>query len=353
MALLILGIIDRYVFKQVLYNTIVVSSMVLILFVLLGLMLWLPSLVSKGYSEIDAILKVCFMSLWLFSRIYPAVISMGILIAFSIINQNHEFIVMQMAGASGLKLMRVILIPGFIFAIFGFVLAAFTGPKSHHISSTIQLNKLRKSVFWFKNEDKFFHVKTINGDSLSDIDIYQINKNGVRVWYHAKRGSIKNNLMLSHIFIRTFKGNKVIKTYKESLIWPFLYLQKVNYGILSQDCKGCVLSDISRVIRLKEKFNLNAKLCLFYFVNILASPMVCLLFVVIVVPFITHVGKLGSLNYKLIFSLGWCFFFYFVNEISTSLSVVLNFPVMLGVLLPVFLMIFFTGCMYLYLRYND
>ena len=335
------NLIRIYICKHVLSGVILIAVISAMLFLTVSIILWSPGMIANGWNEYDVFLKVSYATPWFLCAIYPAIIAVGTLMAFTFLSQNNEIVVLRAVGFSKIDFIKIILVPAIILALFGFFLTSFLSPMSYSLGEKIAVKHVAFHSAWLKEKNNIVYVKKIGDKKLYDIDIFNLTNLGVKKIYIVKDATTGSASELYSVLIKNYKNNAVTQKYMPELAWRNLFPDKNILNELSISQRGLNIFQLNQLIKMQKKMGLSFKNDQFRFWRMILLPFFSLILMFTMIPFAFHEQRSKSLVNNAVLGLVISIIFYYCNQIAWSLVVILNLPIFLGALIaPTFIFIF-------------
>lgn len=177
------SIIDRYLFKQL------IGAIFIVLLVIGGLDFVFAFLAElEDVSAHYALPQISLYMLGILPRrlyeLLPFCCLIGCLMGLGSLASSHELTALRSAGLSMARLIRLVIQPGLVLVIGGFILGEFIAPvmeKNAQSQRAIALGKMTNTAnqygFWQREGGQFLHVLAVQPDGeLNQITRYQLNQ---------------------------------------------------------------------------------------------------------------------------------------------------------------------------------
>lgn len=176
-------VIDRYIFKQILYSIIAVVLVILGLDILISFLDQLKR-VNDSYTLQGAL----NYSLWTSPRrVYENLTLstlVGVMVGLGVMASQNELTVMRAAGISTLSILRVVYKPVMLVAFFGLLLGEYVAPYSEHKAQTDRDIALSgtggysQRGLWHKEGNTFIYIDIIlDREHLRSISRHEFDEN--------------------------------------------------------------------------------------------------------------------------------------------------------------------------------
>lgn len=193
----------RYVGRQILSSTLLVTVALLMLFSFFDLIQELGD-VGKGRYRISlALLKVVLSLPAHFYELFPVAALLGTLFALAQLVANSEYTVMRVSGVSAHRMLLTIVPLGLMFAVFTFLIGEFVTPLSENVAQRLLLKATNTGVvaqefrsgLWVKDDNSFINVTQVGADaSLGGVRIYDFDEHSrLRSISEARSGEYRGS----------------------------------------------------------------------------------------------------------------------------------------------------------------
>ena len=255
-----MGILDKYVAKQVLFTIILVSFFLLIL---VALITFIDQMRYIGRGEIDFTFLIGYLGLQLpgiFVQFFPIAVLLGGVIGLGMMARSSELIIMQSVGISragivlsALKLVFPVII---LVAVMGEVLVPrieqYAANQYNRYASNGNIS-ITYDGLWIREGSSFIGVRyTMSDNSLLDIVRYDFNGDNLAAVSKAKTGSYENGSWVMHDVDKTlFEAGQVKPVHLERENWQ-LHLNPDRVQILGVKSANLTVEGLADYISYLE-----------------------------------------------------------------------------------------------------
>ncbi|HEX7029398.1 MAG TPA: LPS export ABC transporter permease LptG [Gammaproteobacteria bacterium] len=181
----VLGILDRYLARQVIGATLLVALLLVALSAFLQLLAQLDAL-TGDYGLVEAFHFVLLSAPQQLYEMLPMAVLLGSLIGLGQLSSANELMVMRAAGVSILRLARGALLGGAIIALAAFLIGEFVAPSAEQYARSMKsiarmqrVTWLGASGVWARDGHRFVNVRQmLREDELRDVFVYELDDNG-------------------------------------------------------------------------------------------------------------------------------------------------------------------------------
>lgn len=184
-------IISRHLFKEVLYTTLIITSIIVFIFICQQLVRYL-GLVAEGKCAIHLLLRLIALEIpVLFSLLLPIGLFLSLLLVYGRLYANSEMTALFASGFSRLQLLKITGIIALIVAIFVASLVFTINPTAsnkrkelmHITQTTSLLQAVTPGRFQsFSNDAQVFYAKNIAKDNQTLQDLFMSEQSSNKEW---------------------------------------------------------------------------------------------------------------------------------------------------------------------------
>lgn len=338
------SLIQNYICKRLLFKvslTLIISSG---LFFIVFIMLWSPAMITNGWNEFQICLFMLYKILPFLGDTYPAAIGIGTLMTFSSLAQSNELVILRAFGFSKIDFIRIILPFVTMLALFGFFLIAYFGPVGYNLSAKIKINSTVFQSAWIKQKNSIIYIKKIGKRKLYDITILNLKNTGIKNLYTVKKVIAGNSSQLYAILVKNYNHDSVAQEFIRKLTVPDFFPRANFLRLLQESEKRLTILQLYHIIRIQKKMGLNSRIYQFQFYQMILLPFFTVILMFMVMPFAFKENRSNDSMKNIILGLMIGLVFYFFDQISFPLVVILKFPMFLGALIaPISIFIFCLG----------
>lgn len=347
---------EKYIAKTL------IKTVLLAMIVLLGVDLFFYAVNEFRYlGKGNYTLSILFLFLFLkiptkLYIMFPWSVILGTLLGLGSLAKNSELVAMQ-ASAISVKNISIATLKGaLVLTVIMFFFGEYVSPKTEILAQnkktqSMSVGQAIKTEYglWVRNKNEFIHIKTIlSNKELNDVTRYEFDDdlrlqeisiakkakfiNGVWVLYDLKGTKITPE--------NTFTFNKNVEKINKLLDLEILKAAGVKH------LERLSIRSLFKVMRMRQKNELNAVDYELAFWRKIVQPLVILVMVFVVVPFIFGPLRSSSVGLKILMGIFVGFTLHTLNTIFAPLTIVINMPPIIAVILPVILFFVF-GCFYM------
>ncbi|TSJ92067.1 LPS export ABC transporter permease LptG [Gilliamella apicola] len=343
------SILDRYIGKTIL-NTIGICLFLLIS--LSGIIRFIDQL-RKIKLDYDAF-SVGFYSLLMVPKdlevFFPMAALLGGLIGLGILASRSELIVMETSGFSRFKIALAVMKTALPLVILTMVIGEWVAPISEQTARNMRSERLygnsllaRQGSLWAKDGNDYVYIGHVDNDStISNIDIYSVDKNKLLSITHANRGVFENGAWaLSQIEMNNLTDpQQVIGTNSLTMQWN-TNITPDKLSIVAFDPESLSASGLYQYSQYLKMSGQDTKYYDLLFWKKLVKPVSVAVMLLLALSFIFGPLRSVSMGVRVIIGISFGFIFYIADNLFAQVSIVMGIYPIVGSMLTslVFLLI--------------
>ena len=232
-------IIDRYILRHHIPTFIFGSGVGVFLFLMQFLMNQLDKFIGKGLSVWIILQVITYNLAWMVVLAVPMGVLFCVVLTFGNLSSNSEITVIKASGAGLIRMMRSLIIAGFILSYLLYLFNDYVLPEANHKAKILMADINRKKPTFSLESGQFSQaisgytilarkVDSISG-KLSDVTIYDNTKLYTQNIISADSGYIKSSPTYSKMIITLYDGemHQVFKNRED--IYRIIILKKVRF----------------------------------------------------------------------------------------------------------------------------
>jgi lipopolysaccharide export system permease protein len=344
-------ILFRYFAKEILYATLLLLFALLALFALFDLIRELGDLGRGNYSLSRALVYVTLSQPAHVAVIFPIAALMGTLFAIARLSAQSELTVMRCSGLSLTRLAGFAALIGLLFSVLTFLFAEFIAPAADEMAKRLRLTATSsvvatqfRSGFWVKDDLAFVNIQTVTPDTrLIDLRMYEFDRAyrlvTLRIAKTAVYDFTNNHWLLEAVEKTSFKGQNArierlsSDTWKTAMTPDLLAVLKVRPDDMS------LLSLSAYIAHLQDNKQNSTRYELAFWGKVF-QPATVIIMMLLAIPFAIQSQRATGLGGKLLVGIMLGLAFYFLNQLTSNLTELNNWPALLSALIP--LLLFFA-----------
>ena len=328
-----MSIIFKYLTKEIFKYFGMVLATVITIYIVAGFFEKIDNFIEAGlpYSKVISffLFKITFIS----TQIIPVGILLAVIVVLGIMSKNNEIIALKSCGISIYYLLKPILLIGFLFSIFHFILSDVVVPITMSRANKIWLVEVKKNSavlskeknIWIKGNRSIFHIKYYNpsNKTISGVTLNYFDDNFRLIRrVDAKRGFYKNG-----------------KWIFQDLIEQIFNVEDGNYKVTLHDERveqfDFLPDDLKRVVKKSEEMNFKELLsyirkvesegydAAIYRVDLhakIAFPFVCVIMSLLAAGVAVKKKIKGTMSVSIAFGIGMVFLYWVFYSFCLSLG---------------------------------
>lgn len=350
----------RYLAKEIFKGTALLLLALLALFALFDLMAQLGELGKGNYGLTKLLAYVSLLQPNNLVVIFPLAALMGTLLAISRLSAQSELTVMRASGLSLTRLAVYAAIIGLIFSGLIFLFGEFVAPASEDAARRLKLSATSSMVaqkfrsgFWVKDDNSFVNIQTVTPETqLLDMRIYDFDANhrlaSISIVKKATYQS-NNRWLLEDVEKTIFEGlpangqtarieRQPKATWNSAMTPDLMSVLRVSPDSMS-------MTNLSAYIDHLRDNKQNSTRYEWAFWAKLFQPAAVIIMMLLAIPFAIQSTRAGGVGAKLLLGLMIGVGFHFLNQLTSHLTVLYNWPPLLSASTPV--MIFLVVALFL------
>ncbi len=345
-----MSILFRYLAKEIFYATLLLLIALLALFALFDLIRELGDMGKGGYSLNRVMAYVALSQPAHVAVIFPIAALMGTLFAVARVSAQSELTVMRSSGLSLTRLAGFAAVIGFLFSVVMVLFGEFIAPAAEEMARRLRMSATSsvvatkfRSGFWVKDDHAFVNIQRVTFDTqLLDLRIYDFDRSyrlaSLRIAKRAAYDFQKNKWMLEGVEKTVFKGHARMERlatdeWNTAMTPDLLAVLRVKPDEMS------LLSLSAYIDHLRDTKQNSTHYELAFWGKVLL-PVTVIIMMLLAIPFAIQSNRSGGLGAKLLLGIMLGLAFYFLNQLTSNLTVLNNWPALLSAMIP--LTVFFA-----------
>lgn len=343
------SILDRYIGKTIL-NTIGICLFLLIS--LSGIIRFIDQL-RKIKEDYDAF-SVGFYSLLMVPKdlevFFPMAALLGGLIGLGILASRSELIVMETSGFSRFKIALAVMKTALPLVILTMAIGEWVAPISEQTARNMRSERLygnsllaRQGSLWAKDGNDYVYIGHVDNDSsISNIDIYSVDKNKLLSITHANRGVFENDVWtLSEIEKNDLTNPEQITSINSLTMQWKTNITPDKLSIVAFDPDSLSASGLYQYSQYLKDSGQDTKYYDLLFWKKLIKPVSVAVMLLLALSFIFGPLRSVSMGVRVIIGISFGFIFYIADNLFAQVSIVMGIYPIVGSMLTslVFLLI--------------
>ena len=354
-----MGILARYLAKEVVAGTALVLVALLMLYAFFDLIFELPQLGKGSYR-----LPQMFLFVWLsvpghVYQLFPIAALIGTIFALTQLSTHSELTVMRASGYSLAMIMKLLIAIGVVFATINFVFGDVIAPYSDRIAQKYRLQAMNalvaqefRSGLWVKDAKTFVNVQEMLPDTtLRNLKIYEFDDaHRLKSISLAKRGEYRgeNNWRISEVDQTLFSGNTVALKKLADATWTSVVTPEILSVLLVVPENMSLWNLFTYIEHLRENKQKTTRYEIAKWTKII-HPFALLVMMTLALPFAIYQRRSGGLSGKIFTGIMLGIGFYLLNRLFSDLGVLNDWNPFMSAALPTLLFLAIAVYMMKYL----
>ena len=231
-----MNLVDRYIFKQLLNNSLLILLFIISVFCLAKSVQLIELLISRNLPFLIFFKLIMNSIPQIIPILFPVIISLSIFFVYSRMYNDKELIVLQSSSYSNIDLIKPTFLYSFTIAIICSFFSIYQTPESnknfklllYKIKNDYSSSLLQEGVFNAIGKDFTIFIKESNKDGLKNIFIHDTRDSEKPSTLIAKKGKIINTPSATKIFLQEGSQQFQSKENKLSILYFDEYLLSIN-----------------------------------------------------------------------------------------------------------------------------
>jgi lipopolysaccharide export system permease protein len=279
---------------------------------------------------------------------FPMSALIGGLIGIGMLASNSELVVMQAAGLSRLDIIKSVMKTAVLLIFVSMSVGEWLAPSGEATAREIRAQAISggrlisaKNGVWAKDGDYFVNIgEVLEQGQLKKVQIYRFNDElKLDSWLSAKSAVYQNDAWLLSGVINTQLNEKEIKTNKiDSQIWQSSLTPK-KLGVVTVTPESLSVSGLLDYLDYLQANEQDSSRYQLAFWRKLIQPVTVAVMLLLALSFIFGPLRSVSMGARIMMGVVTGIIFFVCNEVLGSLSLVYQFPPVIGAVSPSILFI--------------
>lgn len=349
-----MGVLTRYIVKEVVKGSIVALLLLLTLYNLFTFSDQLQDMGKGSYGLKQILIYLTLTSPRIIYELMPSSALIGSLFVVGAMANNREIVAIRATGLSTLWIIRTIMLAGLVLVLAAVLIGEYVAPSSERAAQVLRTTALHDGVvlrsqygMWLREGNRFINVRKILDDgSLADVRIYEINESHkLKEITHADQAQFMgderwqlNGVKHSEVGEqRIFATTQANETWQSSIDADLLKVAVVDSDNLS-------LYDLFMYIDFLKQNNQKSQIYELAFWSRLINPLVTFVMLMVSVPFVIGIGRGTSTGARILIGVLIGMTFNIFDKIAGHVGLVYGINPILMAILPSLLV--FCGALY-------
>lgn len=338
-------ILFRYLAREIFFATMLLLIALLALFALFDLIRELGDLGKGNYSLSRVLTYVALSQPSHVAVIFPIAALMGTLFAIARLSTQSELTVMRSSGLSLTRLAGFAALIGLVFSVLTFLFAEFIAPAAEEMAKRMRLSATStvvatqfRSGFWVKDDLAFVNIQTVTPDTqLLDLRMYEFDRgyrlSTLRVAKRATYDFARNRWVMEEVEKTTFTTQNV-RIERLATDWWNTAMTPDLLAVLRVKPDEMSLLSLSAYIDHLQENKQNSTRYELAFWGKVFQPATVIIMMLLAIPFAIQSQRASGLGGKLLMGIMLGLAFYFLNQLTSNLTVLNNWPTLLSAAMP-------------------
>lgn len=343
-----MSILFRYLAKEIFYATLLLLVALLALFALFDLIRELGDMGKGSYSLGRVLTYVALSQPSHVAVIFPIAALMGTLFAVARVSAQSELTVMRSSGLSLTRLAGFATAIGVVFSVVMVLFGEFIAPAAEEMAKRLRVSATSavvatqfRSGFWVKDDHAFVNIQSVTVDTqLLDLRIYEFDNAyrlvSLRIAKRASYDLPKNRWLLEVVEKTTFKGQSARMERLPADEWITAMTPDLLAVLRVKPEEMSLLSLSAYIDHLRDNKQNSTHYELAFWGKVLL-PATVIIMMLLAIPFAIHSDRAAGLGGKLLIGIMLGLAFYFLNQLTSNLTVLNNWPTLLSAAIPLLL----------------
>ena len=341
----------RYLAREIVFATLLLLVALVALFALFDLIRELGDLGKGNYSLSRVLVYVSLSQPSHVAVIFPIAALMGTLFAIARLSAQSELTVMRSSGLSLSRLAGFATAIGLVFSLFTVLFAEFIAPAAEEMAKRLRVSATSsvvatqfRSGFWVKDDHAFVNIQSVTVDTqLLDLRIYEFDNAyrlaSLRIAKRASYDFPANRWVMEDVEKTTFKGQTARMERLPTDEWNTAMTPNLLAVLRVKPDEMSLLSLSAYIDHLRDNKQNSTHYELAFWGKILL-PATVIIMMLLAIPFAIQSQRATGLGGKLLLGIMLGLAFYFVNQLTSNLTVLNDWPALLSAAIP--LLVFFA-----------
>lgn len=341
-----ISVLDRYIGRSIL-STIMATLFMLVS--LSGIIKFVDQLRKTGRGDYDALGALFYTALSIAKDIeifFPMAALLGALLGLGALATHSELVAMESAGYTRLQIAKSVMKTALPLMLLTMAIGEWVAPKGEQIARNMRANMMygtsllsNKGNLWAKDGNSFIYIEHVVSDNnLAGINIYQFDKQQklqtIRYAANGQFDDMTQKWQLSQVSESVLTDDRVITGSNKLLAEWDTTLTPDKLGVVVMNPEALSMSDLYRYISYLKASGQEAKNYQQLFWSKVFAPISVAVMMLMALSFVFGPLRSVTMGVRIVIGISCGFAFYVLDRIFGPLSQVVDFPPLLGALLP-------------------
>jgi lipopolysaccharide export system permease protein len=353
-------ILERYIFRKCLFNTILVLFAFVSLFAVFTI---LGELNNLGVGDFNMMVMLVYISALMPNFAYllmPLSVLIGVMLGMLGLVTYSEYAIIRTSGMSLRRITIILSIFGIIFTLITFVLGEIVAPQADHFAQAYKMTKLNRMVstnlqsgIWSKDgTGVFVNIKHVMpNNQILGVNVFYYNESRALVKYlRANQGTFDANQktwLLNDVVIEDYTESKINISNIATINWK-TGIDPSYFSVLVVAPEEMSVFALIKYMKHLIDNNQSVRRYEIAFWSKLIYPITCLSMALLAIAFIPNNRRNVSLGSKLFVGIIIGVSFFFLIKLIGYLAVIFSWNPIVALTTPTVLL--FLGGWYFILR---
>ena len=338
----------RYLAREIFFATLLLLVALLALFALFDLIRELGDLAKTNHSLSRVLAFVLLSQPSHVAVIFPTAALMGTLFAVARLSAQSELTVMRTSGLSLARLAGYTTMIGLVFSVLTLLFAEFVAPVAEATAKRMRMSAAPgvvatqfRSGFWVKDDRAFVNIQNVTPDTqLLDMRIYEFDAayrlSTLRLAKRASYDFSKSRWVLQEVEKTTFSPKQGEGARMERLTtdgWNTAMTPDLLSVLRIKPDDMSLLSLSAYISHLRENKQNSTRYESAFWSKVF-QPVTVIIMMLLAIPFGIQSQRATGLGGKLVFGIMLGLAFYFLNQLSSNLTELNNWPALISAATP-------------------
>lgn len=340
-----MAILERYLGRVILNQTIMVLMVLLGLFLFVSFIDQLSDVGDGNYHTLDAIKYILLTAPRTIYELFPMAALLGTMLGLSLLANDSELIVMRSSGISIMQITRAVLKTGGFFVVFVMFIGEVVSPWSETYAERSRAEALQENIqqhtnfgLWMRDSTTYVNVGEVLPDlSLLRIKVFEFDQNKqLRSLVYAKEGRFEGNEWLMQGVTQTVIGldNRAVPQSIPTAYWNTDVTPQILTAFLINP-EQLSIWQLRKYIQHLSDNNQKTDTYELAFWGKLVLPLSTAVMVILAIPFVFGNLRMGNMGKSLFQGIMLGLGFYAANKSFGYVVLAYGLPPLLGATLPV------------------
>ncbi|WDE02034.1 LPS export ABC transporter permease LptG [Thalassomonas actiniarum] len=274
---------------------------------------------------------------------FPMAALIGGLIGIGMLASNSELVVMQAAGLSRLDIIKSVMKTAMILVVVSMAVGEWLAPSGEAAAREIRAQAISggslisaKNGIWAKDGDYFVHITEVEDQGrLNKVQVYRFNEQlKLDSWLSAESAVyVDKAWQLNNVVDTSIKDEQITQKKAETQSWQSS-LTPEKLGVVTVKPESLSVRGLLNYLDYLKANEQDQSRYLLAFWRKAMQPVTVAVMLLVALSFIFGPLRSVSMGARIMMGVGTGILFFVCNEVLGSLSLVYQFPPILGAMMP-------------------